>query len=57
MGNHQVPSVIEVGEHISLDVRTLQFGWEEVAGDGVVAPFQECVSNPPADLTRNQHSH
>lgn len=57
MGNDQIPAVIDVAQHVALNVLTRRLGREQVTTDRVVATGRESITNAPAVLTGHQDVH
>jgi hypothetical protein len=55
--HHQIPSLIEHREHISLPVRTWTLRRQQIARHGIVPYRDEGVPYNPAELAGHEHSH
>jgi hypothetical protein len=55
--NHQIPSLFQYAEYIALKMRALSFGWQQIAGHGIVSTGDKGVPYDTAKFTGNKDSH
>lgn len=57
MGNHQVPPVGQLAEHVALNMRPRTFGGQQVAGYSIVPARYEGIADGAGEFTGYQDSH
>jgi hypothetical protein len=56
MRNHHVPTIVEVFEHVVLNVRPLSLRWQNIARPRIVASGAEGITYNTAELASDQDS-
>jgi hypothetical protein len=55
--NHKVPPVLEMAQHIILDVRPFLLGWKQIARPSIMAAPAKSITDDARKLARDQDAH